>query len=140
VISAAVLLGTGAGIAFFMLVAHLRGDPHEIAGVARTASSRLPVPRECRAAVAGHRRVARLVDHRHSLLDGWIALYIVTGAFLAVGGGNADAHARPKSQPLRRDALLPLQSVRHIARPNPLGRLQRKPRAPAPVRGRLADA
>jgi hypothetical protein len=36
VIGAAVLLGTGAGIAFFMLVAHLRGDPHEIAGVART--------------------------------------------------------------------------------------------------------
>ena len=36
VIGAAVLYGTGAGIAFFMLVAHLRGDPREIAGVART--------------------------------------------------------------------------------------------------------
>ncbi|MCK1576844.1 DUF2269 domain-containing protein [Bradyrhizobium sp. 174] len=36
IIGAAVLLGTGAGIAFFMLVAHLRGDPREIAGVART--------------------------------------------------------------------------------------------------------
>ena len=35
VIGAAVLLGTGAGIAFFMLVAHLRGDPTLIAGVAR---------------------------------------------------------------------------------------------------------
>ena len=34
IIGAAVLLGTGAGIAFFMLVAHLRGDPREIAGVA----------------------------------------------------------------------------------------------------------
>ena len=33
-ISAAVLLGTGAGIAFFMLIAHLRGDPRVIAGVA----------------------------------------------------------------------------------------------------------
>lgn len=36
IIGAAVLLGTGAGIAFFMLVTHLRGDPREIAGVART--------------------------------------------------------------------------------------------------------
>lgn len=36
VTGATVLLGTGAGIAFFMLVAHLRGDPREIAGVART--------------------------------------------------------------------------------------------------------
>lgn len=36
IIGAAVLLGTGAGIAFFMLMAHLRGDPREIAGVART--------------------------------------------------------------------------------------------------------
>jgi uncharacterized membrane protein len=35
VIGAAVLLGTGAGIAF-LLVAHLRGELREIAGVART--------------------------------------------------------------------------------------------------------
>src|ERR1700730_6431879 len=35
VIGAAVLLGSGAGIAF-LLVAHLRGEPREIAGVART--------------------------------------------------------------------------------------------------------
>lgn len=35
VIGAAVLLGTGAGIAFFMLMAHLRGDPRVIAGVSR---------------------------------------------------------------------------------------------------------
>ena len=33
VIGAAVLLGTGAGIAFFMLMAHMRGDPRVIAGV-----------------------------------------------------------------------------------------------------------
>jgi uncharacterized membrane protein len=36
IIGASILLGTGAGIAFFMLVAHLRGDPREIAAVART--------------------------------------------------------------------------------------------------------
>ena len=35
IIGAAVLLGTGAGIAFFMLVAHFGGDPAVIAGVAR---------------------------------------------------------------------------------------------------------
>jgi uncharacterized membrane protein len=35
VIGACVLLGTGAGIAFFMLAAHLRGNPAVIAGVAR---------------------------------------------------------------------------------------------------------
>ena len=35
VIGAAVLLGTGAGIAFFMLMAHLGGKPAVIAGVAR---------------------------------------------------------------------------------------------------------
>ena len=36
VIGAAVLLGTGAGIAFFMLVAHLRGRAETVAEVART--------------------------------------------------------------------------------------------------------
>jgi uncharacterized membrane protein len=35
IVGAAVLLGTGAGIAFFMLVAHLGGKPPVIAAVAR---------------------------------------------------------------------------------------------------------
>ena len=35
IIGASVLLGTGAGIAFFMLVAHLGRKPAVIAGVAR---------------------------------------------------------------------------------------------------------
>ena len=35
IIGAAVLLGTGSGIAFFMLAAHLEGKPTVIAGVAR---------------------------------------------------------------------------------------------------------
>lgn len=35
IIGATVLLGTGAGIAFFMLLAHRTGDPHVIAAVAR---------------------------------------------------------------------------------------------------------
>jgi uncharacterized membrane protein len=35
VVGASVLLGTGAGIAFFMLLAHRTGQPAVIAGVAR---------------------------------------------------------------------------------------------------------
>jgi uncharacterized membrane protein len=85
IIGAAVLLGTGAGIAFFMLVAHLRGDPREIAGVARTvvladflftASAVIlqPITGTWLAWSSGY-----------SLGDGWIAvsiaLYVVTGAF-----------------------------------------------------------
>jgi uncharacterized membrane protein len=85
VLGAAVLLGTGAGIAFFMLIAHLRGDAVIIAGVARTvvladflftASAVVvqPVTGVWLAWMAGY-----------SLWEGWIALsiilYIVTGAF-----------------------------------------------------------
>lgn len=85
IIGAAVLLGTGAGIAFFMLVAHLRGDPRELAGVARTvvladvlftASAVIlqPITGTWLAWSSGY-----------SLRDGWIAtsiaLYVVTGAF-----------------------------------------------------------
>lgn len=85
IIGAAVLLGTGAGIAFFMLVAHLRGDPREIAGAARTvvladflftASAVIlqPITGTWLAWSSGY-----------SLRDGWIAasiaLYLVTGAF-----------------------------------------------------------
>ena len=85
VIGAAVLLGTGAGIAFFMLVAHLRGDPREIAGVARTvvladflftASAVILQP------ITG---IWLAWSSGYSLRDGWIAvsiaLYVVTGAF-----------------------------------------------------------
>ena len=85
VIGAAVLLGTGAGIAFFMLMAHLRGDAAVIAGVARivvladfvfTATAVILQP------VTG----LLLAWHTgYSLLEGWIfwslALYAATGAF-----------------------------------------------------------
>jgi uncharacterized membrane protein len=85
VIGATVLLGTGAGIAFFMLMAHLDGRPAVIAGVARivvigdflfTATAVVAQP------VTGVLLV-HLVGY--SLLDGWIVLsillYILTGAF-----------------------------------------------------------
>ena len=84
-IGAAVLLGTGAGIAFFMLAAHLSRDPATIAGTARivvradflfTATAVVAQP------ITGV-LLARNVGH--SLFDGWIAwsivLYFVTGAF-----------------------------------------------------------
>ena len=85
VLGAAVLLGTGAGIAFFMLMAHLSGKPALVAGVARivvladflftaTAVILQPVTGVLLAWTAGY-----------SLWEGWILLsillYIVTGAF-----------------------------------------------------------
>jgi uncharacterized membrane protein len=85
VIGATVLLGTGAGIAFFMLLAHRSGDVAVIAGVARivviadyvftaTAVVAQPVTGLLLAKSAGY-----------SLAEGWIvasiALYLFTGAF-----------------------------------------------------------
>ena len=85
VIGAAVLLGTGAGIAFFMLLAHRTGDAKVIAGVARivviadflfTATAVVAQP------VTGWLLVR---EAGYSLGQGWIVLslilYVVTGAF-----------------------------------------------------------
>jgi uncharacterized membrane protein len=85
VIGASVLLGTGAGIAFFMLIAHLRRDPKVIAGVARivvfadfvfTATAVLVQP------VTGV-WLAHLMGF--PLSEGWIVLsiglYFLTGVF-----------------------------------------------------------
>jgi uncharacterized membrane protein len=85
IIGATILLGTGAGIAFFMLVAHLTGIPAVIAAVARivviadflfTATAVVAQP------VTGV-LLARWIGY--SLLEGWIivsiALYLITGAF-----------------------------------------------------------
>jgi uncharacterized membrane protein len=85
VIGAAVLLGTGAGIAFFMLMAHRTGDARVIAGVVRivviadfvfTASAVVVQP------VTGF-LLGWLLGF--SLWEGWIALslvlYLVTGIF-----------------------------------------------------------
>jgi len=85
VIGAAVLLGTGAGIAFFMVMAHRTGDARFIAQTARvvviadyvfTASAVIvqPVTGLALASMAGY-----------PILRGWIglslALYVLTGAF-----------------------------------------------------------
>ena len=85
VIGAAVLLGTGAGIAFFMLLAHRDGRPQVVAGVARivviadflfTATAVVAQP------VTG---VWLALHVGYPLTEGWIllsiVLYLVTGAF-----------------------------------------------------------
>jgi len=85
VLGSTVLLGTGAGIAFFMLMAHRTGDVRVIAGVARivviadyvfttTAVIAQPITGVLLAKTTGH-----------ALTEGWIVvsilLYLVTGAF-----------------------------------------------------------
>jgi uncharacterized membrane protein len=85
VIGASVLLGTGAGIAFFMLLAHFNRNPVVIAGVARivviadflfTATAVVLQP------LTG---LWLINEAGYSLTDGWIvysiALYVITGAF-----------------------------------------------------------
>ena len=84
VVGAAVLLGTGSGIAFFMLMAHLSGKAAVIAGVARivviadfifTATAVVLQP------ITG---ALLVVNVGYSLWDGWviwsIVLYVLTGA------------------------------------------------------------
>ncbi len=85
IVGAAVLLGTGAGIAFFMLLAHRTADAKTIAAVARmvviadfvfTASAVVVQP------ITGALLMGELGI---PLSEGWIALslilYLVTGAF-----------------------------------------------------------
>jgi len=85
IVGAAVLLGTGAGIAFFMLLAHRTGRAEVIAAVARivvvadlvfTASAVVVQP------ITGALLAWSI---GYSLTDGWIAislaLYLLTGAF-----------------------------------------------------------
>ena len=85
VIGAAVLLGTGAGIAFFMLLAHLRAVPSTVSEVARivviadfvfTATAVVAQP------LTG---VLLAYNVGYSLAEGWIfwsiLLYLLTGAF-----------------------------------------------------------
>ena len=85
VIGASVLLGTGAGIAFFMLLGHLSGKPSLIAGIARivvladflfTATAVVIQP------ITG---LLLVRNAGYAMTDGWIVwsivLYLVTGAF-----------------------------------------------------------
>ena len=85
VIGAAVLLGTGAGIAFFMLMAHRSGDVALIAGTAGTV---VVADYLFTASAVVLQPVTGLLLVRevgYDLADGWIlasiALYLLTGAF-----------------------------------------------------------
>lgn len=85
VIGACVLLGTGAGIAFFMLVAHRTRDPHLIAHVAGTvvlADALFTATAVVAQPVTGI-LLARALGW--PLSEGWIVisilLYVVTGLF-----------------------------------------------------------
>lgn len=85
VIGACVLLGTGAGIAFFMLVAHRTGDPKLIAHVAGTvvlADTLFTATAVVAQPVTGY-LLAREINW--SLSEGWIVLslglYVLTGLF-----------------------------------------------------------
>ena len=85
VIGATILLGTGAGIAFFMLLAHRTGNAGTIAAIARivviadmifTATAVVAQP------ITG---VLLTLEVGYPLTEGWIVLsfflYLVTGAF-----------------------------------------------------------
>lgn len=82
---AAVLLGTGAGIAFFMLVAHLTGRAQTIADAARIVVIADFVFTATAVVVQPITGVLLAREVGYSLFEGWIALsiilYLVTGAF-----------------------------------------------------------
>jgi uncharacterized membrane protein len=85
IVGAAVLLGTGSGIAFFMLVAHIQGKPAVVAAVGRivviadfvfTASAVIVQP------ITGLLLVRNV---GYAITEGWImwsiVLYVFTGLF-----------------------------------------------------------
>jgi uncharacterized membrane protein len=85
VIGAAVLLGTGAGIAFFMLIAHVRGEVAGIAAVARIVVLADFVFTATAVVVQPITGVLLAREAGYDLSEGWLSLsillYIVTGTF-----------------------------------------------------------
>lgn len=85
IMGASVLLGTGAGIAFFMLLAHMTGKPAVIAGVARIVVIADFVFTTTAVIVQPITGVALAWNVGYSLTEGWIVLsiilYIFTGMF-----------------------------------------------------------
>lgn len=85
VIGAAVLLGTGAGIAFFMAAAHRTGEAATVAAMARTvviADYLFTATAVVAQPITG---VLLAREAGYALTEGWIVLsiilYLVTGAF-----------------------------------------------------------
>ncbi|WP_018237260.1 DUF2269 family protein [Ensifer sp. BR816] len=85
IIGASVLLGTGAGIAFFMLVAHRTGRAATIAAVARIVVLADFLFTATAVVVQPMTGVALAWHVGYSLMEGWILLsillYLITGAF-----------------------------------------------------------
>jgi len=85
VIGAAVLFGTGAGIAFFMLMAHFTGKAAIIAAVARIVVIADFLFTATAVALQPITGIALVWLVGYSLTEGWIVLsiilYLVTGAF-----------------------------------------------------------
>ena len=85
VIGAAVLLGTGAGIAFFLLLAHRTSDAALVAGVARIVVVADLLFTATAVAAQPITGVALAWQMGYSLWDGWIVLsvllYLFAGAF-----------------------------------------------------------
>jgi len=85
VLGASVLLGTGAGIAFFMLMAHLTRQPAVIAGVARIVVIADFVFTATAVVVQPITGVLLTRNVGYSFSDAWIywsiILYLLTGAF-----------------------------------------------------------
>jgi uncharacterized membrane protein len=85
VIGASVLLGTGSGIAFFMVMAHRTGDPAKIAGVARTVVTADFLFTATAVVLQPITGVALAHEVGYALSEGWIVLsvllYLLTGAF-----------------------------------------------------------
>jgi uncharacterized membrane protein len=110
VIGAAVLLGTGAGIAFFMVMAHRTREPAlvaHIAGIVVIADAIFTATAVVLQPVTG---IALAHISGFPLLRGWIglslALYVVAGAcwlpvvFIQIGMRNLAREAALKGQPL----------------------------------------
>ena len=85
VIGASVLLGTGIGIAFFMLLGHLTGKPAIIAAIARIVVTADFLFTAAAVVVQPITGVGLAWHLGWSLWEGWIALsivlYLFTGAF-----------------------------------------------------------
>lgn len=110
VIGATVLFGTGAGIAFFMVMAHRSRDPRLIAHVAGTvvvADTLFTATAVVLQPVTGYLLAREL---GWSMSEGWIvlslALYVITGLFwlpvvlIQIRLRDLTAEAAAKSQPL----------------------------------------
>ncbi len=110
VIGAAVLLGTGAGIAFFMLLAHRTGNAATIAAVARIVVVADFLFTATAVAVQPVTGVLLAWQVGYALLEPWIVLsavlYLVTGAFwlpvvwMQIAMRDLAADAARKGQPL----------------------------------------